>query len=290
MQVDGAVITFFEYVWYTSGIRMLSERTQMILAGAMMAIVAVAAFVMWRVSRKPRNERFFDKIKNTFVGAKDAAIGKVGEVKDAATGKVGEVKDAATGEVNDAIRDATVAKNVIGGGLISSMSPAPSTSPPPYVPSFSGRRFDKYDWSCPWWTVETGNADNSKACFKRPYTSPAWRDTGDGKWGWSCPNGTTPNNDPQWEKQCAVGYTGRVYTDEGWKCPQGTTDTGKTWDNSDWYEAQRQCERRGPYTTRVAVNKKWVCPPGTKDTGLSWGSGTKKDRLRGLKQCKWIGP
>ncbi len=160
---------------------------------------------------------------------------------------------------------------------------------PAYVPTFSGRQWDNYDWSCPWWTVESGNSDNNKACYKQPFTSQVWKWDGT-KWGWACPNGTTPNNDGQWEKKCVVGYMGRVYTDKGYVCPSGTTDTGKNWDNSDWHTAQQQCQRGGPYTTRIPVGGKWVCPPGSKDTGLSWGSTDPKDPDRGWKQCKWTGP
>lgn len=229
------------------------------------AIVVVLA-VAWK-NKKSKRDDFLDKIGDAFKKAGQFVVKTGLTIKDGAVAGYNSV----TGKGQDA------AQQVVAG-------------PPPYAPTFSGRQFDKYDWSCPWWTVESGNADNSKACYNRPYTSPVWRDTGGGKWGWSCPNGTTPNNDPQWEKQCAVGYMGRVYTDEGWKCPQGTTDTGKTWENSDWYEAQRQCERGGPYTTRVSLNKKWVCPPGSKDTGLSWGSETSDDPDRGYKQCKWTGP
>ena len=214
------------------------------------AVVALLALGGFMALKKKREDGIFDKIGNFF-------------------GNVG--KTAVAG-----------AKQIAGATTQAYNAPAA----PAYVPTFSGRQWDKYDWSCPWWTVETGNPDNSKACYNQPFTSQTWR--WDGKqWGWSCPNGTTPNNDPQWEKKCIVGYMGRVYTDNGWICPGGTTDTGKNWGNSDWYSAQQQCQRGGPYTTRIMVNKKWVCPPGSKDTGLSWDSKDPNDPDRGSKQCKW---
>ena len=248
---------------------------EMIAVGAL-AILAVAVFVAWRIQRARRTEKFFDKIGNAFKTAAGAVVKTGVAIKDGAVSGYKAVTGQATDQVSN-LQDQ--AGNIQG-----------QFQQPAYVPTFSGREFDKYDWSCPWWTVETGNPDNSKACYKRPYTSPAWKDVGGGKWDWGCPNGTTPTGDSQWEKRCLVGYMGKVYTDEGWKCPSGTTDTGKNWDNSQGYEGHKQCERGGPYTTRISINKKWVCPPGSKDTGLTWTSATRDDPDRGYKQCKWTGP
>lgn len=248
---------------YTYTMMKLSP-TGMIVVGAL-AILAVVVFVAWRVRRQRKIEYgVFDKIGNAIKTAAGAVVKTGLTIKEGAVAGYKSV----TGQAQEQVQQ----------------------QQPAYVATFSGREFDKYDWSCPWWTVESGNPDNSKACYKRPYTSPAWRDRGDGNWGWSCPNGTTPTGESEWEKQCAVGYTGKVSTDEGWKCPPGTNDTGKTWENSSWHEAHKQCERTGPYTTRISVNKKWVCPPGSKDTGLTWTSATQDDPDRGFKQCKWTGP
>lgn len=228
---------------------------------AVVALLAIGGFVAW--SRSRRENGFFSGIGHL--------IGNAGEAIAGAGKEFGS---------------ATAQAYSSPGTSPSPPTPAP---PPPYVPTFSGRQFDKMDWSCPWWTVESGSTDDSKACYKQPYVGLAWKWDGT-KWGWACPNGTVPNNDSQWEKKCVVGYTGRVYTDNGWVCPGGTTDTGKNWGNSDWYGAQQQCQRSGPYTTRIPVNKKWVCPPGSKDTGISWGNKDPNDPEREWKQCKWTGP
>ncbi len=223
---------------------------------AVVVLLAAGIFVMWK--RQKREDGFFSNVGGFFkgVGQKTAEIGK------------------------------TVGTTVVNAGKTAGT--VVGIVPPPYAPTYSGRQWDNFDWSCPWWTVETGFQE-PKACYNKPYTTQVWRWDGT-KWGWSCPNGTVPNNDGQWEKKCLVGYMGRVYTDKGYMCPSGTTDTGKNWDNSDWYTAQQQCQRGGPYTTRIPVNGKWVCPPGSKDTGMSWGNTDPKDPDRGWKQCMWVGP
>ncbi len=155
-----------------------------------------------------------------------------------------------------------------------------------FVPTYSGRRWDGYDWSCPDGAVETGATEDAKACITSQWHNPVWKAGPGGKWDWHCPNGTVPTDESQWEKKCVVGWTMRQQDNGAWKCPSGTTDSGNDWNNSSWTEAQKQCRRWGPYTVRILKNRKWVCPDGTKDTGKSWGAG------KGLewKQCKWTGP
>lgn len=135
-------------------------------------------------------------------------------------------------------------------------------------PTYVGRQFDGYEWTCPDGTVDTA-MDNSKACI----TSQFHPKVGD-----ACPVGTTPATNGQ----CEVGYTGRVNDSGKWVCPFGTTDTGKSWENSSWHEAQKQCKRGGPYTRRIFADNKWVCPGGSKDTGLNWSN-----KEHGEKQCLW---
>ena len=165
-----------------------------------------------------------------------------------------------------------------GGGSIAPVGP------PPYQVTYRGREWDGVDWSCPAGSVETGSADNSKACITSQFHPPTWR--WDGKeWGHSCPNLTVPTDESQWEKKCEAGWTGRRLIDGKWVCPPGTDDSGATWEKNTWREAQKQCRVKGAYTTRVAgPGGTWVCPEGSKDTGLTWSS-----PKNGGNQCKWVG-
>lgn len=162
-----------------------------------------------------------------------------------------------------------------------SIAPA---GPPPYQVTYRGRDWDGVDWSCAAGSVETGSADNSKACITSQFHPPTWR--WDGKeWGHSCPNLTVPTDESQWEKKCEAGWTGRRLIDGKWVCPPGTDDSGATWEKNTWREAQKQCRVKGAYTTRVAgPGGTWVCPEGSKDTGLTWSS-----PKNGGNQCKWVG-
>jgi hypothetical protein len=150
-----------------------------------------------------------------------------------------------------------------------------------YVPTFSGREWDGYDWTCPAGSVDTGR-ENSVACATGKYMSPLWRWNGK-KWDWSCPSGTVDTAESEWEKKCEVGWGERMNIDGKWQCPAGTWDSGATWENSDYHGALKQCKRGGPYTTRNWNGKTWACPPGTKDSGRQWGGSN------GANQCKWIG-
>lgn len=154
-----------------------------------------------------------------------------------------------------------------------------------YVPTYTGRVQDGAEWSCPNDTVETGNPDDGKACMNSQFHAPVWKAGPDGKWAHLCPNGTAPTKEDVWERKCEVGWTQRVLAGGKWACPEGTTDTGKTWDNSDWHEAHKQCKRSRAYTTRVSRDNKWVCPEGTKDTGRGWSSPSNQ-----ADQCKFTGP
>lgn len=152
---------------------------------------------------------------------------------------------------------------------------------PAYQPTYVGRTWDGNDWSCPWWTVDTGMED-AKGCISSQYHNPLWRWNGK-EWGWSCPNGTVETDESQWEKKCEVGWMGRQLIDGKWQCPQGTTDSGNTWESSSWRDAQKQCRRGGPYTTRILKDDKWQCPEGSEDTGRTWGQAGE------WNQCKWKG-
>lgn len=164
-----------------------------------------------------------------------------------------------------------------------------TTAATKFMPTYRGRQWDGFDWVCPTGTVETGAKEDAKACITSEWHNPVWRKDGKGTWGWNCPNGTVPNDDPQWEKKCVVGWTLRQQDGGVWKCPSGTTDSKKTWSNSSWLEAHKQCKRAGPYTLRINANPKvkpevWKCPAGSfnyeKNT---WGSGKDLE----FKQCKW---
>lgn len=154
------------------------------------------------------------------------------------------------------------------------MTKAPSTEP-----TYVGRRWDGADWSCPDGTVDTGK-DDAHACLTSQFTHPVWR--WDGKqWAWSCSNGTVPTGQSDWNKQCEVGYQGRVLMNGKWQCPPGSTDTGATWENSDWASAHKTCRRTTAYTQRLWDGVRWSCPPGTKDTGKQWSTSPN--------HCKYLG-
>lgn len=222
-----------------------------ILVVVVLAAVAVLLLVQWRRSRQ---EPFF------------------GAIVRVATSLVTGI---ATGQVNNAIN-----KGSGGGGGNNNNN---NNQRPAYQVTYSGRQWDGADWSCPWWSVETGSTDNSKACITSQYHSPVWKWTGK-EWGWACANGTVPTNDAVWEKKCEVGWTARVLDGGKWKCPWGAEDTGKNWQNSTWEEAHKQCRRNRPYTLRVNQDNKWVCPTGSTDTKRNWGDKNEWD------QCKWTGP
>jgi hypothetical protein len=123
--------------------------------------------------------------------------------------------------------------------------------------------------------LDTGSADNSKACITGDYHPEV-----NGK----CLAGTTPTaeNDPN--KKCRSRYMSRVKSTDGkYTCPWGTADEGRTWENTNWHDAHMQCKITRPYTLRVNIDGKWTCPPGTVDTGKTWGQPNEWD------QCKFNG-
>lgn len=185
---------------------------------------------------------------------------------------------------------ATGADKKLGGAIVglfdkNAVANASSTAPAKYQVTYRGREWDGKDWSCPAGTIETGNSDDSKACITSQFHPPTWRNNGK-EWSHSCPNLTVETGEQEWEKKCEVGWVHRQQIDGKWQCPPETEDSGKTWDNSPWKDAQKQCKVKGPYTRRtLGTDKKtWVCPEGTKDTGLTWTS-----PQNGGNQCKWIG-
>lgn len=232
-------------------------RNNAVFIVALLVVVVVGLGVRWYRARR-RREPFFPLIPLLGLGLTAAGVGA----------KVTGV-------------DQKVQQKIWGpGGPTGGGQPAAPAVKPTYV----GRQFDGYDWSCPTGTVETG-WENDKACISSQFHPPAWKAGPDGKWAWLCPNGTVPTPEETWEKKCEVGWTSRVFSDGKWQCPEGTTDSGKTWDNAPYHEALKQCKRSQPYTFRINKDGKWVCPEGTKDTGLSWDS-----KEHQTKQCKWIGP
>lgn len=214
--------------------------------------LALAVYFFIIVARRRRREGF--------------SLSKVfGTVKNAVVGGVEKVVDGGKKVVQGG-------KNLIGKG-----------GSDKYVPTYVGRQFDGRDWACPMWTVDTGLED-ARACISSQYHPPMWRAGEDGAWGWGCPNGTVPTDESTWEKKCEVGWMARQLIDGKWQCPWGTEDQGRTWDNSSWRDAQKQCRRSRPYTTRVkGAGGKWVCPAGSTDTGRTWGQPGEWD------QCKWNG-
>lgn len=229
----------------------MARATSAYLLVAAATVVVTAAFIWWRYSARRREKfSFSDIIKGTVNVSK--AVAKVTVDAGKAVGKVVGIGGGS------------------GGG---------------YKPTYRGRQWDGYDWSCPAGTFETGNVDDSKACITSQFHPPVWR--WDGKeWNHSCPNLTVPTDESVWEKKCEAGWVPRQQIEGVWQCPPDTDDSGKTWENSPWRDAQKQCKVRGPYTRRVPGNDKttWVCPAGTKDTGLTWTS-----PQNGGNQCKWIG-
>lgn len=225
-------------------------------AAVALAVVALVAVLALLRGRRQRREGFDlgNALKTAFTKTKQGLGTAFNVSKKVAVGAVG---------------GAAVAVKGGGGGAAK------------YVPTYSGRQWDGQDWSCPWWTVDTGLED-ARGCISSQFHSPLWRS--DGKdWAWSCPNGTVPTGSDEWDKKCEVGWMGRQFLDGKWQCPWGTEDSGKTWDNSSWADAQKQCRRMRPYTVRANINNSWQCPPGSKDTGKKWGDKGEWD------QCKWIG-
>lgn len=231
----------------------LSNTQQLLVLAALAGLVAVAVWLQWR----HRN-------REPFLGA-----------------ILGVVRTVATSVGKNVANDyKSQAMGVVG--MVTGKKPGGGQKAPAYQVTYTGRQFNGQEWSCPWWSVETGWED-SKACITSQFHPPAWKWTGK-DWGWACPNGTVPTSDPVWEKKCEVGWTARVNDGGTWKCPWGTEDSGKNWENSSWEEAHKQCRRSRPFTLRISKDGKWVCPDGTTDTKRGWGQQNEWD------QCKWTGP
>lgn len=227
----------------------------------LVAVCAVLAWRRWREYQRRRRELFWPALigiglTGFGVGAKVTGLDKVIQDKLKLDEKLGGKKP---------------------GG-----DPA-STAAPAFTPTYAGRVWDGVDWSCPDNTIETDNTDNAKACISSTHHNPVWKPVA-GTWGWNCPAGSVPTDDPTWEKKCEMGWTQRVQNSSAWACPGGTTDTGNTWDKNPGRDGAKQCKRSKAYTQRVSVDNKWVCPEGTKDTGRTWGQPGE------WNQCKWTGP
>jgi len=138
-------------------------------------------------------------------------------------------------------------------------------------------------WTCPKGTIDYGTNDD-KQCLASELGPRIYRDTGNGQWGYKCPEGTVPNPSTDlWNQQCVRGWSQRRWINEGWRCYNGDEDTGVSWENAEWWAAWRQC-KKGDFpsvTQRMWDGKGWSCPAGTDDTGLDWADGAD-----GFKQCK----
>jgi len=173
------------------------------------------------------------------------------------------------------------AKNAVTGSIGKVVD---IVKPPGFKPQFVGRQNYGKFWACPEGTTDYG--DEEKQCLVSPYGPMVWRNKGGNEWGWGCPNGTAPNNSDDWNQKCVQGYSMKKLIDNQWRCTDTEIDTGKNWENSDWYLAQQQCDRGNNrvFTRRMYIDGKWQCPEGSWDTSFQWGDGEN-----GGKQCKYIG-
>ncbi|AGE57894.1 hypothetical protein PBCVNW6652_114L [Paramecium bursaria Chlorella virus NW665.2] len=154
-------------------------------------------------------------------------------------------------------------------------------APNSFQPTYTNRVLYKNLWACPSGTVDYG--DEARQCLTSQYGPQIWRADGAGNWGWACPNGTSLVNTGDWNQKCAKGFSQRKLIGGTWKCYDTEVDTGKTWENSDYYAAQQQCATGddASFTTRVYDGTNWVCPSGSVDTGFTWNDGAL-----GSKQCR----
>ena len=151
-----------------------------------------------------------------------------------------------------------------------------------YQPTYANRvLYGNKVWACPEGTTDMG--DEARQCLTSAYGPQIWRNDGSGNWGWMCPNGTALVNTGDWNQKCAKGFSQRKLIGGTWKCYGSEVDTGRTWENSDYYAAQQQCKTPddASFTTREWDGKAWSCPTGTQDTGFSWSDGAI-----GGKQCR----
>jgi hypothetical protein len=208
------------------------------------AILLVIVLIVITMLRKPKKEKF--SFNDIFKKVKN--VGK----------KVGNV-------AKDGFN---AAKNVV--------------APNSYNPTYTNRvLYGNKVWACPEGTTDMG--DEARQCLTSQYGPQIWRNDGSGNWGWACPNGTALVNTGDWNQKCARGFSSRKLINGTWKCYDTEVDTGKTWENSDYYAAQQQCKTPddASFTTRAWDGKAWSCPAGTTDTGFSWNDGAI-----GGKQCK----
>jgi len=218
---------------------------QLILASAILLVIVLIVITMLR---KPKKEKFsfndiFKKVKN---------VGK----------KVGNT---VAGVAKDGFN---AAKNVV--------------APNSYQPTYTNRvLYGNKVWACPEGTLDMG--DEARQCLTSQYGPQIWRNDGSGNWGWMCPNGSALVNTGDWNQKCAKGFSSRKLINGTWKCFDTEVDTGRTWENSDYYAAQQQCKtpNDASFTTRAWDGQAWSCPAGTTDTGFSWSDGAI-----GSKQCR----
>ena len=151
-----------------------------------------------------------------------------------------------------------------------------------YKPGWAFRTWNGRTWECPQGSVDYMRDENQ--CLTSEYGPRLWRPDDEGTWGWSCPNGTTPNDSNDGNKKCIVGHNKKMLIDGVWRCTDTETDTGHTWENSDWFTAQKQCKRTNSvFTHRMKIGGEWKCPPATTDTGFTWDNGGDN----GGKQCQY---
>lgn len=157
-------------------------------------------------------------------------------------------------------------KNVAVGGFETAknvVSPGSGSYRPTFVPRYWNGR----TWACPNNSIDYGaDYNNGSGCLVSQYGPTA---------GGKCPTNSTPNNDSDPNKACVAGFSGRSLVNGKWQCLEWQESTGKDWDNSDWFEAQKQCKVNNTiFTQRIydESKKAWVCPANTMDTGFTWGS------------------
>ena len=169
-------------------------------------------------------------------------------------------------------------KNTAVGGFNTAKGVVNNVVNKPYAPTYVGRAWNGFEWECPTDTVDTGRS-NDVACLASSHMHPLWRWNGS-SWGWSCPNGTAPTAEGEWNKRCEKGWIFRAAANGTYACPGGTWDSGATWSNSTWHGAHKQCKLSTMYTTRMWDGRKWSCPAGTTDTNRTWGMASPE------KQCR----
>ena len=260
---------------------MILSKTAMMLMAALIIVLIVIFFTVFRKQENFSFGSVFNKIKDVGknVGEKIVDVGKnVGEkVVDVGKDVGSTVKDFTlnvTGKIGDMLPGSGGSKVEVRGKIFDKN----------FVPIYVYReRASNGAWTCPKNSVDYGTNDD-KQCLVSELGPRIWRDTGNGVWGWKCPEGTVPNpSNNEWNQQCVRGWTQRRYINGKWTCYSTDEDTGISWDNAEWWASWRQC-KKGDYpsvTTRMWDGSKWSCPPGTDELWLDWRDG--KD---GFRHCK----